>query len=227
MFNLKVRMSEGQSGECIFETGSKRFCVDVNKVSSLVGHSVEIEDLGRLPDDTAKKSIPWYLCFFIPLVWLVERSLRILNKLQLMGCVKEVQGRKVVFLNPRAIIGTLKKNDTTVRKRIIETLAHEARHIAQPHKSEKKPPFTVAQKLHIISIIGFSFLQWVGAICNIAFGFPPISALMGLHSLWIVLTMLAFPHFYYFRSDERDARKYAAEAAKNPQWLEAIQVQNK
>ena len=168
-------------------------------------------------------------------------KLRILagaNILSVFGCIKSLNDRICsdgnafrkknrkegwIRLNLKIIIDPKDKN-SVIQRKIIETLSHEARHIAQPEYDNKLLRF--CRKMHIIFFLPLLIISVLSVITQIGFLIIGSDTLIHLAILLIFFPVsLFFIHIpYLLDPEEIDARRFAEKAIRDKKWLEIVQV---
>lgn len=133
----------------------------------------------------------------------------------------------IIDLNFSEIICS-KKNNSFIKREIIETLAHESRHISQkePGFIDKLVPY-LSPSL-VVALVKIFFLGTIAKLfCDFLWPdqwFSSALMFLGYSALSLSVAMCLL---YYFSPSERDARSFAEKALKDEDWLEAVKVEDR
>lgn len=189
-----------EKGNLIFEVNSKKIIISISKLRILTGANI-LSVFGRI------KSLSGRICDD-------GEATRKENKKE--GWIR---------LNLERIVGSKDKNLVTQRK-IIETLSHEARHIAQSqHEGRLLRFYRKAYMIFLLPLLVISVLDITIQISFLIIGFyAPI---------YLTILLIFFPAFliflqisYLLDPEEKDARKFAQKTIKDKRWLEIVQVKD-
>ena len=128
-----------------------------------------------------------------------------------------------IHLNLKKIVNPKNKN-SVIKRRVIESLSHEARHIFQVQSKNKL--FEFCRKLDMALFLPLIIICFLNLIVVIIFRTAEIRT-----PIYLDILSTFFPAFFLFlqisyllHPEERDARKFSREAVKDGRWLKIVQV---
>lgn len=183
-------------GNLVFETGSKQISINIFKMRGLTGANIR-SVFGRI------KSLG--------------------GRLSDDGEAFKKENKKEgwICLNLDMIVNPKDKN-STVQRKIIDVLSHEARHITQPESKSGLLEF--CRKLYIIFFLPLAIISALDVIALIVFWAKEFSAPIYVLLIFFPTFLIFIDIFYFLDPKERDARKFAKKAIKDKRWLEIVQV---
>jgi len=194
-----VKESVDEKGNLIFEINSKKIIISISKLRILMGANI-LSVFGRM------KSLSGRICDD-------GEATREKNKKE--GSIR---------LNLKRIVDAKDKN-SVVQRKIIETLSHEARHIAQPQYENRLLKFR--RKAYMIFLLPLLIISILDIIVQISFLIIRFNA-----PIYLIIILIFFPTFFVFiflsylsDPEEKDAREFASKAIKDKRWLEIVQVE--
>jgi len=186
-----------QEGNLIFEINSKKIIISISKLRILTGAYV-LSVFGRV------KSL----------------SSRVCNDGE---AIRKEEKKGWIYLNLKKIVDPQDEN-SIIQRKIIETLSHEARHIAQGRSKSKFLKFY--RKLDATFFLPLAMMCVLSLIAQIVLWRKEFNVPIYLDILLIFFPVfLGFIHISYLLDpEERDARKFAWKAIKDERWLEIVKV---
>ena len=142
---------------------------------------------------------------------------------RLLGLARKDDGR--VELNFIEIISH-KKDNARIKREIVETLAHEVRHILQPKARmiDKLALFLLLPSSTLLLMALFLLVfSWVTAGGR----YDWIPRLYFFSASAALVLFFGINLLYYFCPIERDARAFAKESLKDEEWLKVVKVEDK
>ena len=192
-----MKESVDQKGNLIFEINSREIIISICKLRILTGTNI-------LSVSGIIESLDGRVC----------------HKGE---ALREEKGKGWIYLNLKKIVEPKNKN-SIIRRKIIEILSHEARHIAQgPSKSKFLKFYRKLDAIFFLPLIIMSVSNLIAQIILSQKEFN-IPIYMNILLFFPAIFLLVLQIFYLFDPEEMNAREASERAIQDKRWLKIVKV---